>query len=158
VSLLKKMIVVFDAPFSLSKGKLDADEKAFRGEALLRGNATNDTVNGAHDAIDAKSAAILTHVSVMIAVSGILGTQSASSVIALLFVVEMLLYVVLALFCLRLLMMQDILPNESNTFNAVAKETVLELTAKLTFLISIGLVLTVVVELIANWYLRSPAK
>ncbi len=82
----------------------------------------------------------------MIAVSGVLYTQASKPLFQYLFIAEMLLYVILALFCLRLLMAQHVSSAYDDVQNVAAKEAFVDLTAKLTFLISVGLVLTVIFE------------
>jgi hypothetical protein len=152
VKFLDAMISKFDALTlrSSTDEDLQQREKEFREEAGLYGNAVNMSVNEAYDSIDAKATAILQHVSIMIAVSGLLYSQAASVFFRFSFIGEMLLYVVLALFCLRLLMAQHMSPSYSDTKNVVAKEAVLDLTAKFTFLISVALILTVVTEVAAK--------
>jgi hypothetical protein len=152
VKLLDAMISKFDAlTLRPSTAKdLRQREKEFRDEASLYGNAVTRAVYEAYDSIDAKATAILQHVSIMIAVSGVLYSQAASSLFRFLFIGEMLIYIVLALFCLRRLMAQHMSPSYSDTLNVVAKEAVLDLTAKLTFLISVALILTVIGEVVAK--------
>ncbi len=152
MKFLAAMISKFDALTlrSSTDEDLRQREKEFMAEALLYNNTVNRSVNEAYDSIDAKATAILQHVSIMIAVSGLLYTQATSSVFRFFFMGEMLLYVVLALFCLRLLMAQHMSPSYSETKNVVAKEAVLDLTAKFTFLISVALVFTVVAEVVAK--------
>ena len=74
MKFLDAMISRFDALTlrSSTKEDLSEREKEFREEATLHGNAVNMTINEAYDSIDAKATAILQHVSIMIAVSGIL--------------------------------------------------------------------------------------
>ncbi|MFZ3310303.1 MAG: hypothetical protein WA280_13145, partial [Xanthobacteraceae bacterium] len=62
--------------------------------------------------------------------------------------IETLVYVILALFCLRLFMMQHHSGQFSDTQNVVAREAMLDVVAKFTFLISIFLVGTVLLELV----------
>jgi H+/Cl- antiporter ClcA len=146
------MISTFDALTRRSSTAEDLRQRAkeFRDEAQLRGNAITRSVNEAYDSIDVKSTAILQHVSIMIAVSGVLYTRAARSLFKYLFIGEMLLYVVLALFCLRLLMTQHISSSYDDVQNVAAKESFVDLTAKLTFLISVALVLTVIAEVTAK--------
>jgi hypothetical protein len=146
------MISSFDALArqSSTAENLRQRAKEFRAEAQIHGNALTRSVNEAYDSIDVKSTAILQHVSIMIAVSGVLYTQAGRSLFQYLFIGEMLLYVVLALFCLRLLMTQYISPSYDDVQNVAAKESFLDLTAKLTFLISVALVLTVIAEVAAK--------
>ncbi|RTM06371.1 MAG: hypothetical protein EKK33_32745 [Bradyrhizobiaceae bacterium] len=148
---LDAMISRFDAltlRFS-SDQDLKQREEEFRNEIPLYANAANRLVNEAYDSVDTKATAILQHVSIMIAVSGLLYSQAASF-LRFFFVGEMLLYIILALYCLRLLMMQHVSPAYSDVQNAVCKEAVLDLTAKLTFLVSVALVLTVVAEVLVK--------
>ena len=147
MKFLDAMISKFDALtlWSSTDQNLRQREKEFNEEAQLYGNAVTRSVNEAYDSIDAKATAILQHVSIVIAVSGFLYAQ-ASSFFRFFFIGEMLLYVVLALFCLRLLIAQQMSSSFSDPRNVVAKEAVLDLTAKFTFLISVTLVLTVVAE------------
>jgi hypothetical protein len=151
VKFLDSMISTFDALTlrSATDEDLQTREKEFREEILLYSNTVNRSVNEAHDSIDTKATAILQHVSIMIAVSGVLYSQAASF-LRFFFVSEMLLYIILTLYCLRLLMAQYMSPSYSDTQNVVAKEAVLDLTAKLTFLISVALVLTVVAEVVVK--------
>jgi hypothetical protein len=147
VKFLDLMIARFDALTLQSSSDVDLQkrDKEFREEVPLYANMLNRSVNEAHDSIDAKATAILQHVSIMIAVSEVLYSQAASF-LRYFFVSEMLLYIILTLCCLRLLMAQHISSSYSDTMNVVAKEVVLDLTAKFTFLISVALVLSVVAE------------
>ncbi|MGB9114268.1 hypothetical protein [Bradyrhizobium sp.] len=149
MKFLDQMISRFDALTlrTSSDADLQKRDKEFRDEAPLYANMLNRSVYEAHDSIDTKATAILQHVSIMIAVSGVLYSQAASF-LRFFFVSEMLLYIILALYCLRLLMAQQMSSSYSDTQNVVAKEAVLDLTAKFTFLISVALVLTVVAEVI----------
>jgi hypothetical protein len=146
------MISTFDAGVLRAFGKeeLQKRDKEFRAETLLYSNAQNRSVNEAYDSIDTKATAVLQHVSIMIAVSGVLYSQAVSSVFGVIFVGEMLLYIILALLCLRLLMAQHFSGKFSDTQNVVAKEALFDLTAKLTYLISIVLILTVAVEVLVK--------
>jgi hypothetical protein len=152
VKFLDAMISTFDTLTRRSSTEEDfrQREKEFRDETSLYGNAVTRSVNEAYDSIDTKSTAILQHVSIMIAVSGVLYTQATKSLFQYLFIGEMLLYVLLALFCLRLLMTQHISSSYDDVQNVVAKESFLDLTAKLTFLISVALVITVIAEVTAK--------
>ena len=132
----------------LSGDDLRARDKEFNDEVGHYDNNLNTMIHDAHDSIDTKTTAVLQHVSIMIAVSGVLYSQAASSLFRYIFIAETLLYVVLTLFCLRLLMAQTHSSNFSDTQNATAKEAVLDLTAKFTFLISVALILTVMAELV----------
>ena len=151
MKFLDLMISKFDALTlrSSSDEDLQKRDKEFRDEIPLYANTVNRSVNEAYDSIDTKATAILQHVSIMIAVSGVLYSQAASF-LRFFFVSEMLLYIILTLSCLRLLMMQHLSPSYSGTQNVVAKEAVLDLTAKLTFLISVALVLTIVAEVVVK--------
>jgi len=151
VKMLNSMISTFDVLTlrSSTDQDLQAKEKEFAEEISLLGNKVNQSANEANDSIDTKATAILQHVSIMIAVSGLLYSLAASF-LRFLFVSEMLLYIILALCCLRLLMTQYMSPSYSKTRNVVAKEALLDLTAKLTFLISVALVLTVVAEAVVK--------
>jgi hypothetical protein len=146
------MIAKFDflSRLSCSNEELQKRDKEFRSEVTLYNNLNTKAVYEAYDSIDTKATAVLQHVSIMIAVSGVLYSQAASKIFQMLFIGEMLLYIVLALFCLRLLMPQHVSPSYSETQNVVAKESVLDLTAKLTFLISVALILTVIAEVAAK--------
>jgi hypothetical protein len=152
VKFLDAMISTFDTLTRRSSTEEDfrQREKEFRDETSLYGNAVTRSVNEAYDSIDTKSTAILQHVSIMIAVSGVLYTQATKSLFQYLFIGEMLLYVLLALFCLRLLMTQHISSSYDDVQNVVAKESFLDHTAKLTFLISVALVITVIAEVTAK--------
>ena len=83
----------------------------------------------------------------MIAVTGALYSWTSVAFLKLLFGVETLLYVLLAVFCLRLFMAQDHSVSLSDTQNVVMREALLDLTAKLTFFVSIILIGTVLIEL-----------
>ena len=130
MKFLDLMISKFDALTlrSSSDEDLQKRDKEFRDEIPLYANTVNRSVNEAYDSIDTKATAILQHVSIMIAVSGVLYSQAASF-LRFFFVSEMLLYIILTLSCLRLLMMQHLSPSYSGTQNVVAKEAVLDLTA-----------------------------
>jgi hypothetical protein len=151
VKLLDAMISNFDSLTlrSSTEDDLQKRDKEFRDEISVYGNAVIRAVNEAQDSIDAKATARLQHVSIMIAVSGLLYSQ-AVSFLRFFFAGEMLLYIILALYCLRLLMAQQLSPAHSDTQNVVAKEAMLDLTAKITFLISVALVLTVVAEVVVK--------
>jgi len=150
MKLLDVMISKFDdlTLRAIHSSDLQNRENEFNSEAQLLGNATNRLANQTRNSVDTKATAVLQHVSIMIAISGLLYTQSTPTPIKLLFVTEMLLYVALALCCLRLLMTQSMLPSSSDGRNVVAKEAFFDLTAKFTYFISIILVLTIIAEVI----------
>ena len=100
--------------------------------------------------IDAKATAVLQHVSIMIAVSGILYTQATGKFFGFLFALEMLIYVVLAVFCLRLLMTKYVPGATSEIDDTLAKDAVFDAVAKLTYFLSLVLVVTVVLELVVK--------
>jgi hypothetical protein len=150
MSILSDMISVFDraAIWSQSDNDLIGRETEFRNDIARYTDNGRKSINEAYDSIDTKATAILQHVSIMIAVSGVLYSTATPKFLQVIFVCEMLLYVGLALCCLRLFMTQHMSPTRSETFNVVAKEAFLDLTAKITFLVSIALVLTVIAEVI----------
>jgi hypothetical protein len=104
----------------------------------------------AYDAIDTKAAAILQHVSIMTAVAGVLFQTTESALFKLIFGFETSLYIILALFCLRLLMVHHLGPHLSDQSDVAAKEALLALTSKFTFLISVILVVVVIAELVSR--------
>lgn len=107
-------------------------------------------IYNAYDSIDTKATAILQHVSIMIAVTGILYSWTEVSFFKTLFGLETLSYVLLAILCLRLFMEQSHSDQFSDTENVVAREALLDLVAKLTFLVSLFLIGTVIVELVVR--------
>jgi hypothetical protein len=150
MTFLNKMISTFDTLTLrlISENELIRREAESTSEIHSYDNAPNKFIRGAYASVDTKATAVLQHVSIMIAVTGILYSQANGPVFKLLFGAETLLYVVLALFCLRLLMAQHHSPRFGESKNVAAKEATLELTAKLTFLISVLLIITVLVELV----------
>lgn len=152
MKFLDDMISKFDALMmrSVSSAELTQRDKEFRVEATQYGNAINRSIYDAYESIDTKATAILQHVSIMIAVTGILYSQTTPSLFKWLFGIETLIYVVLALFCLRLFMMQHHSHQLSDTQNVVAREVFLDVVAKFTFLVSVFLVGTVLLELVTR--------
>jgi hypothetical protein len=150
MSLLDKMISGFDfvALRLQSDSALDNRETEFKRDIAHYNDIGLKSINEAYDSVDTKATAILQHVSIMIAVSGLLYSTAKNVCLQRIFVAEMLLYVGLALCCLRLFMTQHMAPTKAVTFNVVAKEAFLDLTAKATFLVSIALVFTVVAEVV----------
>jgi hypothetical protein len=149
---LNRMISGFDALILrlTPDGELKNREKESSSEVHSYDSSLSKFIRDAYASVDIKATAVLQHVSIMIAVTGILYSQANGPVFKWLFGAETLLYVVLALFCLRLLMAQHHAPNFGETTNVAAKEATLELTAKFTFLISILLIITVLVELVVR--------
>lgn len=104
-------------------------------------------VRDVYGSIDTKATAVLQHVSVMIAISGVLYSSASALFVRVVFAIEMLLYVALALVCLRLLMSQHFSSTFDERQDAVARQAVFDITAKFTFLVSIALIVMVVVEI-----------
>jgi hypothetical protein len=153
VNFLSEMIRAVDGlilRIFLSDSDLSERNEEFIHETGDYDSNKSTIVRDTYGTIDVKATAVLQHVSIMIAVSGLLYSQAASKFFRFGFSGEMLLYVILALFCLRLLMVQHVSPSYSDAQNVVAKEAVLDLTAKLTFMISVALVLTVVAEVVVK--------
>ncbi len=98
------------------------------------------------DSIDTKATAVLQHVSIMIAVSGALYAKADSKFFQIIFVSEMLVYVLMALLCLRLLMTQHVSTDFNPSKDTVAKEAIMDLTSKLTFAVTLALAVSVVAE------------
>jgi hypothetical protein len=146
------MISKFDA-LALRLARLTSGEKPGQRVKAFTHDQTPRAVYDAYDSIDSKAAAILQHVSIMIAVSSILFVEASQRFLKNIFVCELLLYICLALSCLRLLMNQDVFRDQNK--NVVAKEDVLDLTAKVTFLLSIVLVITVIAEVLII-YAKAP--
>ena len=151
MKFLDAVIVQFDQLVLqyLASDELQQRKQEFEEEIGRYDTNQNKMVNDAYDAVDTKATAVLQHVSIMIAVTGVLFSQ-AGVWFKWLFGTEMLLYVVLALFCLRLLMVQHHSGQFSDIQNAAAKEAILDLTAKLTFVISVVLIITVLAELVVK--------
>ena len=149
MKFLDKMIAGFDALTLLFIKHEELKEREAKLPTVIHSydSSPSKLVRDSYASVDTKATAVLQHVSIMIAVTGILYSQATRSVFKLLFGAETLLYVVLALFCLRLLMAQ-FQSTTSETINVSAKEATLELTAKLTFLISVVLIVTVLIELV----------
>jgi hypothetical protein len=145
---LDEMISRFDSLTLrlVSSRELREREEEFRTETPVASKAIYE----AYDSVDTKTTAVLQHVSIMIAVTGILYSQTGSLLFKWFFGLETLCYVLLALLCLRLLMSQHHSPTFPDTMNVAAKEATLDLTAKLTFLVSVFLIGTVVLELVAR--------
>jgi hypothetical protein len=152
VTFLSEMISKFDALTLrfIPDNRLQRREAEFSKETSIYDNNFSRAIHDAYGSIDTKATAVLQHVSIMIAVTGILYSQASAAIFKWLFGAKTLLYVVLALFCLRLLMAQHHSPIFGEAMNVAAKEATLDLTAKLTFLVSIVLIITVVVELVAR--------
>ena len=150
MKFLDDIISKFDALVlrSLSATELRERDEEFRKDANNYGDALTRSVYEAYDSIDTKATAILQHVSIMIAVTGILYSQTTGTFFKSLFGIETLLYVILALFCLRLFMMQHHSGQFSDTQNVAAREAILDIVAKFTFLVSIVLVGTILLELV----------
>ncbi len=151
MKLLTKMIHCIDAlflRFFFTKSLQEQSYQEFNREASLYDSNLNTLVRDTHASVDTKATAVLQHVSIMIAVSGLLYTQATNAILKGIFIAEMLLYVILTLFCLRLLMVQSPSPNFSEISDAAAKQLLLDMTAKLTFVISIALSVTVLVEVV----------
>jgi hypothetical protein len=152
MKLLDSMINKFDAVVLLTTTDDDLNHRL--GE--FNKDKTASKIYEAYDSIDAKATAILQHVSIMIAVTSLLFSLAAYPILKVTFVCELLFYIVLALTCLRLFMTQHMSPKFHETKNVVAKEAVLDLTGKFTFLVSIGLILTIVAEVTVNIFEASP--
>jgi hypothetical protein len=151
MTFLDSMISKFDALvlYFVPDSQLKQREEEFWTEMGSLSSDSKKAIYEAYDSIDTKATAVLQHVSIMIAVTGILYSQ-ASRAFKWFFGTETLVYVILALFCLRLLMVQHHSSNFGDTKNVVAKEALLDVTAKLTFLISIVLIATVLIELVVG--------
>jgi hypothetical protein len=151
VKFLDEVISQFDRQVLrfLTSDELQQRKQEFEDEVGRYDSNLNKMINDAYDAVDTKATAVLQHVSIMIAVTGVLFSQAGVR-FRWLFGTEMLLYVVLALFCLRLLMAQHHSGQFSDIQNAAAKEAILDLTAKLTFIISVALIITVLAELVVK--------
>ena len=152
MTILNEMISKFDALTLrlMLDGELKQREAEFGSEVSSYDSSFAKFIRDSYASVDTKATAVLQHVSIMIAVTGILYSQANGPVFKGLFGLETLLYVVLALFCLRLLMVQHHSKVFGETKNVAAKEATLELTAKLTFLISVLLIITVLVELVVR--------
>lgn len=150
MTFLDGMISKFDALTLrfISDAGVKQRETEVSSEVSSYDSSFSKFIRDAYASVDTKATAVLQHVSIMIAVTGILYSQATGPVFRLLFGAETLLYVVLALFCLRLLMAQSHSKQFGETKNVAAKEAALELTAKLTFLVTILLIVTVIVELV----------
>jgi hypothetical protein len=150
VKLLNDAISKFDALIlrSVSDAEIKERDAEFNQEIHLYANARNRSIYDAYDSIDTKATAILQHVSIMIAVTSLLYSQASTPFFHWLFGIETLVYVVLALSCLRLFMMQHHAPQRSATENVVVREALLDVVAKLTFLVTIFLVGTVFLKLV----------
>ena len=149
MKILDWLISLADNLFRLliANGRLPERERSLNQQAQIYGNSVTMAVRDSYASVDAKSAAILQHVSIMIAVSGLLYSQaSIAPTFAKIFLGEMLVYIFLALFCLRLLMGKNLYQTNSETLNVVAKDALVDVTAQLTFLVTIILVTTVIVE------------
>jgi hypothetical protein len=101
---------------------------------------------------DVRSTAILQHVSIMIAVCGLLYSQSENgSCFRFVFAIELLCYVLLTLFCLRLLLDRsgnDQQERPDLQKEALWKEKVQYRTGQLTFLVTVALAITVIFKVI----------
>jgi hypothetical protein len=148
VKFLDKTITWFDgaALCLISKEDMEKRDQDFRNQDSS--SPLGKAVYEAYDSVDTKATAILQHVSIMIAVTGALYSWTSTAFLKLLFGIETLLYVSLAVCCLRLFMAQDHSASLSDTKNVVVRETLLDLTAKLTFFVSIILIGTVLIELV----------
>jgi hypothetical protein len=148
VNLLNKTIACFDSAALrlVSKEELEKRDRDLKNEDP--NSALGRAIYEAYDSVDTKATAILQHVSIMIAVTGVLYSWTSIALLRLLFGIETLLYVSLAVFCLRLFMVQNHSESLSDTENAVMREALLDITAKLTFFVSVVLIGTVIIELV----------
>ncbi len=144
-TLIGKIDSLLLRPFS--DDELNQRYAEFTNEISRRDDAHEKMAREEYDSIDTKAAAVLQHVSIMIAVSSLLLSQ-ASKCFKWIFGIEAILYVILALCCLRALTSQHLSGNFNNFQDVTAKQALLDLTTKLTFLLSVVLIITVVIELI----------
>jgi hypothetical protein len=148
MTVLAALISLFDRLLLCAITAKDLDD---REHELKRESNTHDTkiaklIYDALDSIDTKATAVLQHVSIMIAVSGALYTKADSKAFQIIFISEMLVYVLMALLCLRLLMTQCVSSDFEASKDAVAKEAIMDLTSKLTFVVTLALVVSVIAE------------
>jgi hypothetical protein len=146
------MISIFDRLVAclFSKNEVRQRREEFIQDSSSYDSNPNRKVESAYGAIDTKATAILQHVSIMIAVSGLLFSNTGGF-FKWAFGIETVLYVVLTLFCLRLFMPQYHNVNSSSVEeDVVAKEAILDIAAKFTFLISAILIILVLIKLVTG--------
>ncbi len=134
---------------TIPESEIKQRDSEFRNEASLHNNLVNRAIYEAYDSIDTKATAILRPVPIMIAATGIL-YSSTHGVFKIRFGFETLFYVLLTMFCLGLFMTRHHATPCSDTENVVMRKAILDLISKLTFLISVILVGTLVAELVTQ--------
>ena len=85
----------------------------------------------------------------MIAIASLLFSQSAKP-LKWIFGFEAILYVLIALCCLRLFMAQELSGTLNDTQGLVAKEALFDRIAKITFIVTIAMVITFAAELVVG--------
>jgi len=150
ISFLDKMISGFDRLILsvFSKDSLRKRDEEFKYEDPS--SPLTKAIYEAADSVDTKATAVLQHLSIMIAVTALLLSQVGAGFFMWLFAIEALLYIALALCCLRLFMDQTLSTSFSSTQNVTTKEAILEFTAKATFFVSVILVFSVLIKLVAK--------
>ena len=145
---LRKLVEGFDflAKLLLPKTELKEWRQDLNKDFKEYGSPNTEFVYQAFDSIDTKTTAVLQHVSIMIAVSGVLFTQSTGA-IRIIFGLEMIVYIFLTLFLLRFLMRQHSF-SEDDLWEVARREMLLDLTTQTTFLTSLCLILTFGFELV----------
>ena len=149
MKFLDGMISKPDAAVMRTITESEIKQREFRNEASLHNNLVNRAILEAYDSIDTKATAILRPVPIMIAATGIL-YSSTHGVFKIRFGFETLFYVLVTMFCLRLFMTRHHATPCSDTENVVMRKAILDLVSKLTFLISVILVGTLVAELVTQ--------
>ncbi len=152
---LNKFLFWFDKSISPVVGS-SIDTVEVRDFQLREGAADSNparVISSSLTTTDARSTAILQHVSIMIAVCGLLYSQSdKGSCFRFVFAVELFCYVLLTLFCLRLLLDRSGNDRENRPDlqkEALWKEKVQYITGQLTFLITVALAITVLFKVIS---------
>jgi hypothetical protein len=124
--------------------------KLLEADAMDYNSVQKKILYDAYDAIDTKAAAVLQHVSIMTAVAGVLFSQTDAGFFRWVLGIETLVYLILALSCLRLLMTDQYYEKELSVESVARQEGILEFTAKITFLVSVVLIVTVFAKLVVK--------
>lgn len=133
----------------ISSEEIDKRDRELTREVGVYDQNRTKIVYEGHDSVDTKSTAILQHVSIMIAIASLLFSQSAKP-LKWIFGFEAILYVLIALCCLRLFMAQELSGTLNDTQGLVAKEALFDRIAKITFIVTIAMVITFAAELVVG--------
>lgn len=153
---LETLVTLLDPLLKKCMGLGDTEANA--SQMIRRHKQLNSPAGGAaaqsYSTSDAKNTALLTHVSIMIAICGLLFSQEQSQAFVWIYGLEIVAYLLIAICCMRGLMSSK-LPNHTEYFaDAHFKETLFNKCALWAILLTIILAAAVVFEVISGGIAR----